>query len=93
MLMMQSLIVAAVVLVSAVYAVWMLMPAALRRRLALRLLRLPALAGQPALLRAARPASGCGCDGCDAGTAPSAGSPAPAGAVQPIVIVRRQKPR
>lgn len=93
MMLIQPLVVAAVVAVSAVYAAWTLMPAALRRRLAQRLLRIPALARQPVLLRAARPASGCGCDGCDAGSAPRAGPPALPDAAQPIVIVRRQKPR
>ena len=84
----QSLIVAALVLGSFAYASWTLMPAALRRRLAGALLAWPALRGQAWLQRAARPAGGCGCDGCD--SAPLKG---PAGAAQPIRIVRRVPPR
>ncbi len=76
---MQVLIVALLVVGCAGYAVWTLMPAALRRPLATALLTWPL----PARLRrtmeaAVRQGSGCGCDGCD-----HAAKPAPA-AVQPI---------
>ena len=62
----QSLIVALLVTACSSYAVWTLMPSAARRTLAGWILKLPL----PALLaapfeRAARAASGCGCDGCD----------------------------
>jgi hypothetical protein len=80
----QSLIVALLVLGSFAYASWTLMPAALRRRLAGALLGWPGLRGQAWLQRAARPAGGCGCDGCD-----SAPLKASADGAQPIRIVRR----
>ena len=62
----QSLIVALIVTACSAYAVWALMPSAARRLFAGWALKLPL----PALLaapfeRAARAASGCGCDGCD----------------------------
>ncbi len=62
----QSLIVALLVTTCSTYAVWTLMPSLARRTLAGWILKLPL----PALLaapfeRAARAASGCGCDGCD----------------------------
>lgn len=62
----QSLIVALIVAGSATYAVWTLMPSAARRVLAAWMLKLP-LPGRLAapFERAARAASGCGCDGCD----------------------------
>jgi hypothetical protein len=82
----QWLIVGLVVVASFVYAGWTLMPAALRRRLATRLLTWPGLAGRAWLLRAARPANGCGCDGCDAGM-PAPGAEPKA---QRIMIVRRK---
>ena len=62
----QSLIVALLVTVCAVYAAWTLMPAAARRAIATSLLKLPlpaALAGR--MRQAATVSSGCGCDGCD----------------------------
>jgi len=80
----QHLLVGLIVLGSLAYAGWTLMPAAWRRGLATRLLRWPALRSPAWLQRAARPASGCGCEGCDAGT-PSPGTP------QRIVIVRKPK--
>jgi len=80
---MQTLVVALIVVVSFGYAGWTLMPAALRRPLATRLLTWPGLRQRAWLLRAAKPASGCGCDGCDAG-APAPGQP------QRIMIVRRK---
>lgn len=64
---MQDLIVALIVAACAVYAVWVLMPSALRRRLALRLQHWPwpefVARG---LRRAAAAPTGCGCDaGCE----------------------------
>lgn len=64
--MMQSMVVAVLVLGCAVYALWSLMPAAPRRALATALLKLPLPASFTGpLRRATRAASGCGCDGCD----------------------------
>lgn len=66
---MQSLLVALIVAVCAVYAGWSLMPAAWRRSLARRLLRWPVLGRWRAVQRAAGGAAGCG--GCgDCGEAP-----------------------
>jgi len=79
----QTLIVALIVVLSFAYAAWSLMPVAWRRPLAARALRWPALKGNATLQRAARDANACGCDGCD-------GPPAtPAGQAQAIKIVRR----
>lgn len=82
----QSLIVAIVVLASLLYASWTLMPSTLRMAIARMLLRLHWPARTQAWLeRAAAGPTGCGCDGCDAGTKPS-GKPAKAdpAAAQPI---------
>jgi len=80
---MQALAVAIIVGVCAVYAVWVLLPAAWRKPLARRLLAWPLLSRSPALRRAATVTTGCGCDGCDA----------PSGAQPPtktVHIVRRR---
>lgn len=64
---MQHLIVTCIVLSCGVYAMWVLMPAALRRFLAVRLQHLPlGEAWLTRMQRAAKPASGCDCSGCDA---------------------------
>jgi hypothetical protein len=84
---MQSLIVALIVVACTVYAVWVLMPSALRRALALRLQHGP----WPAFLarhlrRAALAPTGCGCDGgCDAN------KPAAPAQAQPIRFHRRPR--
>lgn len=63
----QHLIVFCVVLACSVYALWELMPTALRRALAARLVRLPLGSSLQAVFqRAAAPPSGCDCSGCDA---------------------------
>ena len=64
---MQSLIVAVLVAACSAYALWTLMPAAVRRAVAIGLLRIPRLPRGIAtrLQKAAQAASGCGCDGCD----------------------------
>ena len=80
--MLQNLIVVLIVLASFAYAAWALMPAAWRRRLAVRLLAVPGLRQSTVLLRAARPANACGCDGCDS-------PPVQTTAAKPIKIVRR----
>ena len=69
----QTLAVACIVGACLAYAVWTLMPAAARRRGAAALLAVPwwpaAIAAR--LRKAAqRASSGCGCDGCDASSAP-----------------------
>jgi len=62
----QHLIVFSVVLACSVYALWVLMPSALRRVLAARLVRLPLGSSLRAVFqRAAAPSSGCDCSGCD----------------------------
>jgi hypothetical protein len=86
----QSLAVAILVVVCAVSAVWMLMPAAWRRRTAIALLRLPLPRPIAARMRAhADRDSGCGCDGCDRAMATK-----PSGAqasVRPIILHRHPR--
>lgn len=69
---MQNALVGLIVIACAVYAVWTLMPSALRRALAVRLQHGPwprPLAR--ALRRAAQQPAGCGCDaGCKAQASP-----------------------
>jgi len=79
----QSLIVALLVTGCSAYAVWTLMPAAARRVLAGWMLKLPLPAPLAAPFeRAARAASGCGCDGCDR----SELKPKPSSATQPLTF-------
>jgi hypothetical protein len=86
--MLQILIVAVVVLLSFVYAVWKLLPAAARKWIARALLarRIPAFAAD--ILRPYASASGgCGCDGCD-----QSGKAAPAASgIQPITFYPRRQ--
>lgn len=83
---MQDLLVALIVLACTGYALWVLMPAALRRAAASRALRWPWPAAIAARLqKAARVSGGCGCDGCDAKPAPKPGAP------QPIRIHRQAR--
>jgi hypothetical protein len=81
----QTSIVALLVLGCALYATWTLMPAAVRRVLAQRMLRMP-LPGPVAtrLRRHAQAAGGCACDGCD-----HAPPPRDASQPQPIRLHRR----
>ena len=76
--MVQAAFVTVIVLASAVYATWSLLPAAARRSIALTLLKqpLPAFAAR-FMRRHADAASGCGCDGCDrnVATPPPTGTP------------------
>ena len=88
---MQILIVTLIVAACSVYAVWTLMPAAARRTVAIRLLKLPL--PLPRLLaarmqRAATAASGCGCDGCDRAPLKSQ-----AAAPKPQVVTFHPRPR
>jgi hypothetical protein len=79
----QNLIVALLVGGCFVYALWTLAPKALRRRLAVALLRLPVpQVLQKPLTAAVRQQGCCGCDGCDG---PAAAQQAP---VKPIRFVR-----
>lgn len=82
---MQSALVGLIVIACAVYAVWALMPSALRRALAGRLQHGPWPAPVARhLKRAASASAACGCDaGCDAAKPPQA--------AQPIRIHRRPK--
>ncbi len=74
---MQTLITALIVLASAAYALWSLMPSAWRRALAQRLGRTPT------------PASGCGgCGGCGGTVVPAVGQPV----VKTITVHRRGQP-
>jgi len=84
----QSFVVALLVAACATYATWKLMPATPRRSLATWWLRSAPVPGpmRAALLRAAQPASGCGCDGCDRGTGADAARP---GAAQPVRFAPR----
>lgn len=76
--MMQTLIVALLVVACVVYASWTLMPAAARRALARSLLKLaPPEALAAKLRRAATASAGCGCDGCDHAPAKAAPKTAP----------------
>jgi hypothetical protein len=64
--MLQTLIVALLVVGCSVYAGWTLMPAAARRAIAQSLLKLPLPSAFALKMRkAATVSSGCGCDGCD----------------------------
>ncbi len=81
---MQDFLVALIVTGCAVYATWVLMPAAWRRAIAGRALGLPLpQVVRLRLERLARRAPGCGCDGCDA---PVAKTP---GQAQPVRFVRK----
>jgi hypothetical protein len=81
----QELVVAVLVVACAAFAAWTLLPAALRRGIALSLLKLPLHAALAARLRRHTvDSSGCGCDGCDRLTV---AKPA-AGAVQPLTFHR-----
>lgn len=90
---MQQLVVGLLVVLCSVYALWSLMPAALRRPLAGWLLRMPGIGqGGPLaglLRRAAAVPNACGCDGCDAKPA----APARTDAAVPIRIHRKSARR
>ena len=88
----QWAVVAVVVAVSAVSAIWTLMPAALRATLATRLLGLPLPRAIAARLRThAAAASSCGCSGCDRNPLADPGaSAAPVPTVRPITLHRRR---
>ncbi len=82
----QNLVVALIVSACTVYALWSLLPAAARRALATQALRLPlpSVLAAP-LRRAAQPANGCGCDGCDRAAPKPVASP-----TQPVTFHPRQ---
>ena len=78
-MLLQSLVVAVIVAACAVYAAWTLMPASLRRAIALALLKLPLPGGVATFMRRhSAQASGCGCDGCDKSVLKSAPPAGPA---------------
>lgn len=80
----QTMIVGVIVAVCAAYALWMLLPQALRKPLANQLLRLPLPVRWSVFLqKASQRGAGCGCDGCDKVVKPAA--------VQPIVFQPRKK--
>ncbi|HEY2190569.1 MAG TPA: DUF6587 family protein [Caldimonas sp.] len=87
----QWAIVAVVVLASAVYAAWTLMPASLRRVLATAALKLPLPAVLATRIRSqAANASSCGCSGCDRNSlATKRAETATPAAARPITIHRR----
>jgi hypothetical protein len=87
---MQTFIVALLVPSCTLYAAWKLMPSGLRKSLAAMVLRLPHLPGpvETTMRRAAKQASGCGCDGCDnAAKKPEAQADKP----QPVIFHRRAR--
>ena len=72
----QNLVVALIVGACTVRALWSLLPAAALRVLATQALRLPLPTRLAApLRRAAKPANGCGCDGCDHAAQKAVASP------------------
>ena len=87
----QWAIAAVVVVVSTICAAWTLMPASLRRVLAIASLRLPLPRAIAARMRAhAERTSACGCSGCDRNPlAGSAADPAAPAVVRPITLHRR----
>jgi hypothetical protein len=93
----QWIVVGLVVAACAVYATWTLLPATARRRLAAAALAWPWPTRVAAFWRRhAEAASGCGCDGCDAGTPavrPGNAKDVPAagrGAEQPVAFHPRR---
>ncbi len=85
----QSLVVAIIVVACAASAAWKLMPAAWRRRIAVGSLALPLPRTIAARMRAqAEREPGCGCDGCDHGTAKKQSEARPT-ALHPITLHRR----
>jgi len=88
----QTLVVALLVIGCAVYAAWALMPRAARRGIAAALLKLPLPRPVAGFMRRhAAAASGGGCDGCERNAAapPPAGRPPKQGA--PLVFHPRRK--
>ncbi len=85
---MQLIIATVVVLGCCVYSMWTLMPAALRRPVAVFLMRNRWLSSRPALQRAAQPA-GNGCAGCEKNSTPAAVSESRCG--ESVIRIVRQK--
>jgi len=84
---MQDILVALIVGACTGYAVWVLMPAAARRAIARRVLDWPwPEAIGKRLRRTAQAPTGCGCNGCDAGSKPAAST------THTIRIHRQPKP-
>jgi hypothetical protein len=92
----QSLVVALLVIACASYAVWTLAPASLRRSFALVLLKLPLPRSlSVALQRQSVASSSCACDGCDKAKASPVATPRPKplgdGGVAPLVFHPRPR--
>lgn len=87
----QWVVVAVVVLVSAIYATWTLMPASLRRAFAAASLRLALPRAVEAWMRThAETTSSCACSGCDRNSPAGSGATAtPPATVRPITLHRR----
>lgn len=87
--MVESLIVAFLVVACALRAAWILAPAAARRSVARALLAwpLPRVLAAPLRKHAQAASAGCACDGCDG--APATAKPQAAGGVAPITFHRR----
>jgi hypothetical protein len=87
----QWIVVGVVVFASAIYAVWTLAPASLRRLLATAMLRLPLPAAFAARMRRhASDVSSCGCSGCDRNPLSNSDAGTTAGnVVRPITLHRR----
>ncbi len=92
----QSLAVALLVTACASYVAWTLAPAALRRTIALALLKLPLPRRlSVAMRRQSTASSSCACDGCDKAKAPPVATqrakPLGEGGVAPIVFHPRTR--
>ena len=98
--MLQLAVVLVLVLACASYAAWTLMPAVLRRPLALALSRLPLpRAWSMAMKKRSEVSDGCACDGCDKGKGMSQATadgtpsmrPSISGGVAPLVFHPRSR--
>ena len=94
--MLQLVVVVLLVTACAGYAAWTLMPAVLRRSLALALSTLPLpRAWSSAMRKRSEIPSGCACDGCDKGKASTTGTPSSplsiTGGVAPLVFHPRAR--
>lgn len=87
--MVQTLIVAVLVVACSLRAAWILAPATVRRSVARVLLAwpLPRVLATPLRKHAQATSAGCACDGCDG--APATAKPQAAGGVAPITFHRR----
>lgn len=92
-MLMQSLVVAVIVIACVIYASWTLMPKAARERVASVLLQRPLPDALAEFLRKqATAASGCACDGCDKAAGKST-TVAVAAATPAVQTIRFHPPR